>query len=305
MPRCCKGDNPPHLVEGRHISITGTGTSQDPLSISATTAFDVDPSPVFNLVLEGDGSLEAPWRLRVLYASTSTFDDIPDVDMSSKQNGYVPSWNAAVRKWVAAPPAVVPAGSVSRGNGLTGDGSAQNPLAVVPNAARYIAVTTDGVGLSNAGVNALVRAFDTAAARTAASPPPIVGTLSVLGTNPDQLERWNGSTWEPVTGGQRKDIQTGQLLALSGGYAGGVTTTYAAQLGVSTDATGAFQVIPPDDLAGYSGVLTCEVQETGTLPWKAILRGGTTTVVGTAYRLDTGLPYTNAALSATVRALLY
>lgn len=303
--KCCGQNLPPKVNEGRHIELSGSGTPQDPLTVSATTELSVEPNETFNLTLSGQGTLESPWLLEVRYASTSRFTDIGDVAIDNPDNGWVAAWDRAAQRWVAAPPAVVPPGTVYSGNGLTGDGSAGSPLTAVANGARYLQVTADGIGLSDGGLNAMIRPFDNAAARAAASPLPTIGTFSVLGTNPDQLDRWDGTTWQPVTNGNRKDIAPGQLLALSGPYAAGATTQYVAQLTITTDSTGAFVVIDADALADYSGVLACTVQETGTTPWHCQVDPGVDTVNGFAYRLSTGEALGNQVLTGVVTAILY
>lgn len=305
MPRCCRDTLPPRIEEGRHISTSGTGTSQDPLIVSADTDLTVADNPQFNLVLDGNGTLDSPWLLQVTYASGHRLDDLPDVATSGATNGQVLTWDSANARWVAAPPATAAPGSVSRANGLTGDGSATNPLSVVADAARYIRVTSAGVGFSDAGINAMIRPFSNATTRAAASPRPVLGSISVLATDPDLLWYYDGTTWTEITGGHGRDIQPGQLLALSGSYAGGAVVDYVAPLSVTTDASGAFVIIPSTALTGYSGVLHCSVQETGATAWHCQVRAGSNNLTGVAYRLTTGATYPSATLTGVVRALLY
>lgn len=306
MPRCCPGVLPPKIEEGRHIEVTGNGTPQSPLVVSATTALDVIPNDTFNLILTGNGTLDSPWQLAVIYSPLSKLDDIGDVFATgATPNGYVLAWDTTNSRWQAAPPSVAPVGAVLAGNGLTGDGSAPNPLNARLDPARYLTITSSGLGLSDEGINSLVRVFPDATARAAATPAPRAGTVSLLLNNPDSVDYWDGDKWVAVTGGRYRDIKAGQLLSLSGAYAGGKTTQYVAQLSVVTDATGAFEAIPATDLTGYSGVLACDVQETGTTVWHCQVRAGSNNIIGVAYGLGTGTPLTSATLSGTVTALLY
>lgn len=302
---CCGSGLPPKIEEGRHVHVEGLGTPQDPLIISATTELSVQDNATFNLILDGNGTLEAPWQLQVAFAPTASIDDFADVDLAGAANGYVLTYDLATDTWKPGPPSTVPPGSVLHGNGVTGDGSSGAPLAAVGDGARYITVTAAGIGLNDGGLNALIRPFADATARASASPAPVVGTISVLASNPDQLDYFDGSTWIPITGGHSKDIQPGQLLSLSGAYAGGRTTDYVAQLSVVTDSTGAFEIIANTDLTGYSGVLHCEVQETGNTAWKCMVKAGTNNITGVARRLDSGAVFPGATLTGTVRALLY
>jgi hypothetical protein len=306
MPRCCPDSMPPKIEEGRHIDVTGSGTAQDPLVLSATTDLDVQDNAVFNMILDGNGTLEAPWRLQVAYADTARLDNLPNVTVpDNTPNGYVLGYDQVNSRWVPVPPATAAPGSVSRSNGLGGDGSSGSPLIAVGDSTRFISVTAAGIGLSTTGINSLIRVFPTVAARTAASPAPGINTLSLVETDPDRLDRWDGTEWVTVSGGHNLDIKTGQLLELSGAYAGGSVTTYVKQLATVTDFNGAFEVIPADDLTDYSGVLECSVQETGTTFYHAQVAAGANNIVGFARRLGTEAAYPNASITGTVRALLY
>jgi hypothetical protein len=300
MPRnCCGGSQRPALTEGRQIGVGGSGSSQDPYVISATTDLDVEDNLVFLMTLAGTGTLESPWRLQVHYAPTARLTDIPNVDTGDLQGGYTLLWDDVNEVWTTGPAATAAPGLISSGNGITGDGSGGSPLAAVGNAARYIAVTS-------AGLNALVRPFATEAARAAASPAAVTGTLSILATNPDRIDRFDGSDWQPITGGVGLDAEAGsQLLALSGGYADGPVTVYSRPFTDTTDSTGALEVIPAADLGTYSGVLDATVQETGAVVWHCQVLAGANNVTAVAYSVATGAPLVGATVSGTVNALLY
>lgn len=304
MPRCCPGVLPPKIEEGRHVELTGTGTPQDPYVISATTMLDTIPNDTFNIIIAGNGTLEDPWQLSVIYATTSRLEDIGDVvQQDPTPNGYVLAWDATNARWQTAPPSVAPLGAVLTGSGLTGDGSAPNPLNT--RTTGYLVTTPAGINLSDLGINSLVRAFANATTRSNATPAPVAGAVSLLLSDPSQLWYYDGDSWEPITNGIRRDIQPGEFLALSGGYSGGATTQYVAQLSELTDSTGAFEVIPAADLVGYSGVLSCSVQESGATPWHCQVAAGLNNVIATAWDVTSGTVQPNVTVTGTVTALLY
>jgi hypothetical protein len=260
---------------------------------------------VFDLGISGDGTLESPWILRVGYAATSQLADVPDVAETAPSNGQVLAWNSSLQQWVPSAPATTAAGLINHDGSMTGDGSTGSPLAVKPNTARYLSVTTSGVGVSDAGVNALVRVFPDAATRAAASPVPTTNTISLLNSNPGQIDYWNGATWQPITNGIGVDIQPGQFMSLSGAYNGGPVTHYIDQFSTTTDGSGLFEVIAAADLSGYAGVLWVSVTPRGTTPWMAMVHADTNRVTANAYRIDTGAAYAGVAIDGMVSALLY
>ncbi len=490
MARCCGGSGTCacKVQEGRHVSVTGTGTSQDPFVIAAQTHIDVLDTDQFNLAIYGEGTLASPWVLAVNYANGASLNGVPDVAADGVTNGQVLSWDAVNSRWIptapltagtpgvttknlvlnpsfevnttgwtginatlgraataahglislsiaasaagaagartasgtggmpvtgntayavqakfrapatprnctvaitwvdsagadistATSPAVSdvldaftkvthsatspanavyayitvtvldaaasevhwvdgamfekgsvaspygdgstpgwdwtgtanlsasgPVVGVAKGNGLTGDGSPSSPLAVAGDAARFIAVSTNGVGLSDAGLNRLVRVFADATARGNANPAPVAGTLSILQTNPSQIDYFDGVTWLPVTGGVGRDA-VGQFLARSGNYTGGAITMFVRQMSVVTDATGAFVALSATDLAAYAGVLSCKVIPTGTgTAWAPMVAPGTGIVTCVARRVSDGNPHAGVTVTATVEATLY
>jgi hypothetical protein len=256
-------------------------------------------------VLDGLVTLDSPWLLRVFFADDAGLTDIPNVDAPAPTNGQVLGWDSTLEQWTPRAASIAPPGAVLTGNGVDGDGSGGDPLVAVGNAARYISVTASGIGLSDAGLNALIRPFANEAARDAASPAVVEGTISILTSDPDRLEWYDGTDWHPITGGHGFDVQGGEFLDLSGSYDGGKVTDYIAQLDVITDSTGAFEVIPAADLSGYSGVLHVSVQETGDVAWHCQVKAGANNVTGVARRIDTGAAYPGAAVTGMVRAALY
>lgn len=307
MPRCCgsAGTCSCKYEAGRNIDLDGDGSIQRPLVISADIALDTESNQTFNIALTGTGRLESPWMLTVTYADTASIDDLPDVDTSGAVNGNVLAFNTATQKWQAAPPTTAAAGGMSTDTSIHGDGSVGDVLGVDANPLRYLIVDPAGVGISNAGINRMLRLFPDAPTRDSASPAPETGTLSMLLDDPGVLDYFDGTSWEPLTNGISLDVKPGEMLDLSGAYAGGPVVQYVAQLDVATDATGAFEVIPTVDLATYAGVLAVTVTPIGTIPWHAILDTDTDRIVGIAYRIDDGTPYASVALTGTVTALLY
>lgn len=307
MARCCgsTGTCACKVEGGRHITVTGTGTSQDPFRIAANTSLMVQDGPVFDMGLSGTGTPEDPWVLQVGYANTSRLTDLPDVNAPAPGDWNVLAYNPATDQWEAAPPSVTAAGGILTDDSINGDGSVDAPLGVNANTVRYISVTAAGLGLTDAAINSLVRPFADEAARDAASPTPVIGTISMLLSDPGRLDYWDGTDWFPITNGIQLDVQPGEVLALSGSYNMGTVTQYVRQLEVVTDVDGRFEVIPAVDLSGYAGVLSVHVQPMGTVGWVPVVDTGLDNITATAFRLDGGAPYAGYTLAATVTALLY
>lgn len=301
--KCCGGGTPPKIIEGRHVDIDGAGSSQDPLVVKVTTDLDTTDNRTFNLTLTGNGELSSPWRLEVNYAATATLGDIPNVDTTNRQNGYVLQWNNAASRWEAAPPVTAAAGSVTHGNGISGDGSVAQPLAVVGDGARYIQVSASGVGLSDTAIRELVRVYANATARAAEVLPPMEGSLSVLTSEPAILWYFNGTSWVRASGVKADAV--GQFLSLSGAYTGGPVTAYTRQLSFTTGATGGFTVIAAGSLTSYAGILSAFVQPVGAPEWQVgNLRSSGGALLGTAYHTD-GSVYVTTPLLGVLTAMLY
>lgn len=305
MARCCgsTGTCACKIEGGRHITVTGTGTSQDPFRVASNASLAVADNATFDMGLSGSGTPEDPWVLQVGYASGSGLNNLPDVSVPTPGDWHVLAFNPATQTWESAPPSVTEAGGILSDASINGDGSVGAPLGV--NAVRFLSVDVDGVGLSDAGINSLIRPFADATARAAADPPPSIGAISMLATDPGRLDYWDGTGWAPITNGIQLDVQPGEVLNLSGTYNGGTVTQYVTQLDVTTDVNGQFEVIPAVDLTGYAGVLTVQVQPLGSIGWAAVVDVGVDNVTATAYRLDDGTAYAGYTLTATVSALLY
>lgn len=304
---CCGGTGTCacKIVGGRLTTVPGTGTSQDPFEINSEVSLGTEDSPVFDLGISGDGTRIAPWILRLAFAATASINDIPNVSAAAPANGNVLTYSVAEGKWVAGPASVTSGGLISSDNTIDGDGSTGAPLTVHPDTSRFIQATTAGVGLNDSGINRMVRQFADAATRAAAAIAPVVNTLSMLASNPGQVDYWNGAAWVPITNGISTDVQSGQLLSLSGSYAGGPTVKYVGQISDTTDAAGLFEVIPAADLSTYAGVLSAQVTPTGSgSAWVPMVDTDTDRIVATAWRLD-DTEYASSPVTAVVEALLY
>lgn len=307
---CGTGSCACKIEAGARSTVTGNGSSQDPYVISADVMLSVADSTTFDLILEGEGTLANPWVLRLAYASTARLNDHPEVDAEFPTDGQALLWDLARSKWVAGPvPATAPGLLLTDNQSLDGDGSAGDRFRVVPNNARYIETTLSGVGVTDDLINRLVRVWPDAATRDADTLTPDLNTISLLNDDPGRIDYWDGAEWASISNGIRLDIQAGQFLSLSGPYAGGGVVQYVAQLAVSTDVDGSFEVIPAADLSTYGGVLSvnvaCAQPLAGGVPWMARLIPDTTRIMGYAYRIDTGAVYAGVPLTGIVTALLY
>lgn len=306
MPRCCQGGTCACLIQvGDQLSITGVGSAQEPYVIGVDLGFEVTDNDTFNLVLSGMGTSLDPWNLEVLFASTATLDGFPNVDTTGRVNGDVLGYNASTDKWEAQAPTTAATGAVSTDTSIDGDGSVGSPLVVVHDADGYTTTGGSGIGLTTEGKSLLNRRFGDAATRTALVTAPVLNQVTMLDTNPGQQDYWNGAAWLPVNNGVDRDL-SGELLAMSGPYVDGLPVTLVVRRVVATtDSIGQFDVLESADLAGKSGVLTCHFQETGVVPFKAMVFDNVDHISATAYRLDDGTPLASQAIEGVVTAYIY
>jgi hypothetical protein len=307
---CGTGSCACKIEAGSRSTVTGTGSAQDPYVVSSDILLSVADSATFDLILEGDGTVANPWVLRIAYASTARLNDHPEVRAEFPTDGQALLWNDTTHLWEAGPvPTASPGLLLTDNQSLDGDGSAGDRFRVLPNNSRYIEVTLDGVGLTDDGLNRMVRVYPDAATRASDPVTPDLNTISLLNDDPGRIDFWDGAEWTSISNGIRLDIQPGQFLSLSGPYAGGGVVQYVAQLSVSTDVDGSFEVIPAADLATYGGVLSvqvaCAQPLAGGVPWMARLIPDTDRILGYAYRIDTGALYAGVPLTGIVTALLY
>jgi hypothetical protein len=297
------------LEAGQNVKITGMGSSQDPFVVEADVALEVSDNETFDIGLGGNGTREFPWLLEVDFADTASINDLPDVEVEEpeeRNNGDVLGWNATTQRYEMQPPTTAAAGSVLTDGSLDGDGSAGDPLQVRENSARYITTGVDGVGLSDAGMQRLVRRFTDAAARDAMTPAPEPNSLSILDSRPGVIEYWDGTDWLPVESEVGTQIGGSELLALSGEYDGGRVIQYVEQISLTTAPDGTFDVLPTSALLPFAGVLSVSVQPMGNgIPWSCMAIPTIDRIVGKAVRLDTGAVLAGQVITASVTALLY
>jgi hypothetical protein len=306
MARCCGGGSCSCNIEGGlNITVTGIGSLQDPFVIGTDLSFGALDTDSFNVTITGSGTVASPWLVQVDYAATATLNDIPDVDADAPTNGQVLSWNTATSTWQPANPTTAASGSVSHDTSLNGSGSVGSPLAVVPHAARYLATTASGVGITDTGINQMVRRFVDSTARAAASPAPVLNSLSMLDTVPGRVDYWNGSAWVPQEDDVDMDGAGQELLALSGSYANGSLLQIVRKFSGVTDTDGMLTIISSALLSGHAGILYANVEVLGVVGYTPILTPGTNYLAITARRLDDGALLTNQAIQGQVVASVY
>ena len=123
MARCrCQSENCPcTLRAGSGTTVTGAGTTESPWLISALPPpLTVQSTLEVTLDRGGAGTVASPYNL------TAT---LPWVNPFGGTVGYVLTQQAD-GTFAPGPPAVVAAGAVRTGFGLTGDGTAAKPLRV-------------------------------------------------------------------------------------------------------------------------------------------------------------------------------
>lgn len=311
MARCCgsTGTCACKVEAGQNVTITGRGSSQDPFVVTADVALEVSDNETFDIGLGGNGTREFPWLVEVQFADTASVGDLPDVsieDPAERNNGDVIGWNAATQRYESQPPTTAAAGSVLTDGSLDGDGSAGDPLQVRENAGRYLSTGVDGLGLSDAGMQRLVRRFADETQRGVMTPAPDPNSLSILDSAPGRVDYWDGSEWVPIESNIGSVVDSPALLELSGAYDGGRVTQYVSSISLTTAGDGTFDLIPTSDLLAWAGVLSVTVQPTGnSTPWVCMAIPTIDRIVGKAVRVDTGAVLAGQVITASVTATLY
>jgi hypothetical protein len=308
MPSCCQGATCACKIASAadgHMSVTGSGSAGDPFLLSADVAFAVNDTAQFDLTLTGTGDSADPWVLSTAYAATAKLTNIPDVNAPAPTNGQVLGFNTASNQWTAQAPTTAPTGAVSHGPALTGDGSAGSPLTIVPDASRLVQTSASGVGLSDAGMGAVVRHFADATARAAMTPAAVLNSLSILASNPGHVDYYDGSAWKPLLTQVTFIPPSPVFLQISGPYSGTPITIKMVPVNATADSSGVFTVLGATDLTGFAGVLSLSFQETGTAAQVAVLGTSGSTVIGTVFNLIGGAPAVGANVTGYVTAYLY
>ena len=129
MAGCCGGGSTGVVITGGDdISVTGSGTVNDPYVIRGTldVALQARDTTTIALDLTGTGNTDDPFILSGV--SLVKVGDLVDVvDPTPPVAGDALIWDGT--KWTYATPAVA-AGTVHAGPGLTGDGTIATPLKV-------------------------------------------------------------------------------------------------------------------------------------------------------------------------------
>lgn len=307
MPTCCQGATcacKVSALDGGHMVVSGSGQANDPFVLSADVDLGVVDNLIFDMTLNGTGTEADPWLISVNFAPTARLADFPDVDDTTAALGQVLAWNGTV--WAPAAPTTAPVGAVSHGPALSGDGSAGNPLTVVPDAARLVQTSASGVGLSDVGMGAVVQHFANGTARNAMSPGPQVNTLTMLASAPGEVDFWDGTKWLPIADRVNTLPGGAEFLQLSGPY-NGVTpiNRVMTTLTATADGTGTFVVLSTAALAGKAGVFSAVFQVTGGIALAVVLNAVGGQVVGKAYNLTDGSPAAGQVVTGMVIAYVY
>jgi len=307
MPSCCGGTSCACKIEaGGSIVITGTGSPNDPFVVTADLNLAVIDNETFDLTLTGNGTVASPWGLEVDYAATARLTDLPDVAATAPAPGQVLGWNSVIGQWMPQDPTTAPTGAVTHGPSLQGDGSSAAPLAVVGNGARFITTDANGVGLTDPGVNRMVRRFVNDADRTAvASPLPDLNTLSMLDSSPGRVDYWNGTAWAPVKPDYDSVLVGGEFLRLSGPWTTQRRTYLIKQVAATSDAGGQITLLSSGDLTGKAGIISLWFQETGPLAVKCVPLAVGAIVKANCYHLTDGALWPGQNIVGTVTAWLY
>ena len=131
MARCsCGGGTCSCVIEGGSgITVQGAGSTASPYTIDATGDFSgsIIPIPTDTVLMSITGTGTDVDPILISARATVSMSELDDVsDAVPPQEGEVPVWT--VDHWEFKIPASAPPGTVNRGAGIIGDGSAGNPL---------------------------------------------------------------------------------------------------------------------------------------------------------------------------------
>jgi len=314
MAKCCGGASCACVLnEGDHVSIAGSGTSQDPFIVTADVGLAVVDNTVFDLSLTGTGTAADPWTVGAAFASTASLDDLPDVNVPGpRTNTHVLSWDTATSKFILRAPTTAASGSVAHDTSLTGDGSGGTPLAVVSDETFDVTTRAAGIGVTDSARRQSVRRFANAAARTADASvlAPALNSLSILDDSPGVVYYYTGTAWAQLAGSFDTQVIGTAFLVLSGAYSSQRLTHVLKKLSTTTDGLGSFDVLTASDLSGRAGVLNVQFTPTDSNPttgltFQAVPFPNVSKVSATAYRTDDGTPYAGVTVTGLVEAWVY
>jgi hypothetical protein len=131
LARCsCGGGTCSCVIEGGSgITVQGAGSTASPYTIDATGDFSgsIIPIPTDTVLMSITGTGTDVDPILISARATVSMSELDDVsDATAPQEGEVPVWT--VDHWEFKIPASAPPGTVNRGAGIIGDGSAGNPL---------------------------------------------------------------------------------------------------------------------------------------------------------------------------------
>ena len=198
MARCgCSGTTCScKIIGGGGVTVSGAGSVDNPYVISTGgLSLVVSDTSTLDLTLVGSGTVGDPYQLSGAMAAISMMN-LSNVSPVSPTDGQVLIWNNTTGKWTPGPAATATPGLITVGNGLSGDGSAGNPLNTKPNPGGRLVNTAGGIDMSTDTSNRLVNSFANTAARTAAIPSPGSGmTAFMVDTQTPVMH--DGTTWRP------------------------------------------------------------------------------------------------------------
>lgn len=304
---CCSGSTCACKIvsDDPRITVDGSGQAGDPFVLNLESGFESGANSTFNTVLSGTGTEADPFSYETTYAATAKLDHIPDVNAPSPTNGQVLAWNSTTSEWVAQAPTTAATGAVVHDTSMVGDGSGAQPLSVAPSQIRLVGSYSTGIGLNDEGMGAVVQHFVDATARTTAIPLPRMNQLTMLDNAPGVIWFWDGSAWKLQPNQTGWDVAA-EFMPLSGAFTPGLPITMMVlQINTTTAGDGSYDVVPADQLLDRSGVISVQVQETGTPGWRTVIAAATNKIVGTAYRLADGTVMAGVPVQAIVTVIVY
>lgn len=139
----CAGTTCSCVIKGD--GVTGAGSVNNPYVITSGVVLHANSTETIVHTLLGDGSPSNPWTLTSV--ADLDFGDLADVDASVTTPGYVPA-RQVDGSFAMVPPSTAPAGAISAGNSIEGDGSGGDPLDVRLDALSGLIINTGGLALS-------------------------------------------------------------------------------------------------------------------------------------------------------------